>query len=360
MKKIGFITGGLFVAFATIFGAFTNNKEETDIPVKSQTVIQENVEDEKQEQSAIKESEKDVEASEKKSAKNKESSLNEWDYSPYEIRNENIPDFTEEEKHTEAFESYSELDALGRCGVAYANIGPELLPTEERESIGKVKPTGFQTVKYDFVDGRYLYNRSHLIGYQLTGENANEKNLITGTRYMNVEGMLPFENEVYNYIEETGNHVLYRVTPVYEEDNLVADGVIMEAWSVEDEGEGICFHVYVYNKQPGVEIDYKTGESKEAEKVDEELEKAQAWELQSEVTQKEDAKNEAADDKDETKNNETKEETLDYVFNTNSKKFHLADCESVSDMKEENKEAYTGVRSDVINMGYEPCKRCEP
>lgn len=184
-----------------------------------------------------------------------------FDGTPYVEINGNIPDFDETDCTTESFESYSELDALGRCGVAFANVGIDLMPREERGSIGQVKPSGWHTVKYDCVDGKYLYNRCHLIGYQLTGENANEKNLITGTRYLNVEGMLPFENMVDDYVEATNNHVLYRVTPVYEGDNPVANGVLMEGWSVEDQGRGICFYVYVYNCQPGVEIDYATGES---------------------------------------------------------------------------------------------------
>lgn len=177
--------------------------------------------------------------------------------------NKNVPYFQEEEYTTEPFESYSDLDSLGRCGVAYANICQELMPTEERGSIGSVKPTGWHTVKYpDVISDLYLYNRCHLIGYQLAGENANEKNLITGTRYMNVEGMLPFENEVADYVEETDHHVLYRVTPIFTEDHLVADGVLMEAYSVEDAGAGVCFCVFVYNVQPGIEIDYQTGESR--------------------------------------------------------------------------------------------------
>lgn len=184
-----------------------------------------------------------------------------FDGTPYVEINENLPDFDETDYTTESFESYSDLDALGRCGTAFANVGTDLMPRQERGPIGEVKPSGWHTVKYDCVDGKYLYNRCHLIGYQLTGENANEKNLITGTRYLNVEGMLPFENMVNDYVEATGNHVLYRVTPVYEGDNLVAGGVLMEGWSVEDRGEGICFCVYVYNCQPGVEIDYATGES---------------------------------------------------------------------------------------------------
>ncbi len=182
---------------------------------------------------------------------------------PYVVINNNVPFFTEEEKATQdVFEYYSELDSLGRCGMAIANVCKELMPTGERGNIGQVKPSGWQTAKYDHVDGNYLYNRCHLIGFQLTGENANEKNLITGTRYMNVDGMLPFENMIDDYVDETENHVLYRVTPVFEGEELVARGVLMEAYSVEDEGEGICFNVYVYNNQPDVVIDYATGESR--------------------------------------------------------------------------------------------------
>lgn len=180
---------------------------------------------------------------------------------PYIILNNNVPEFYEEDLATKSFEQYSELDELGRCGVAFASIGIDIMPTEERESIGQIKPTGWQTVKYDCVDGKYLYNRCHLIGYQLTAENANEKNLITGTRYMNVEGMLPFENMVAEYIKETRNHVLYRVTPIFKGDNLVASGVQIEAESVEDKGKEISFNVYVYNNQPGILIDYLTGKS---------------------------------------------------------------------------------------------------
>lgn len=179
----------------------------------------------------------------------------------YVIINDNQPDFSGDELVTEGYEYYSELDALNRCGYAMACVGPETMPSEERDGIGQVKPSGWQTVKYDFIDGKYLYNRCHLIGFQLTGENANEKNLITGTRYLNVEGMLPFENMIADYVKETGNHVLYRVTPVFEGEEMVARGVQMEAWSIEDNGEGICFHVYAYNNQPGVVINYATGES---------------------------------------------------------------------------------------------------
>jgi DNA-entry nuclease len=181
--------------------------------------------------------------------------------SPYVEINNNIPNFSEEDYTTQSFENYSELDSLGRCGIAYANICQELMPTEKRESISQVRPTGWQTAKYDFVDGKYLYNRCHLIGFQLAGENANEKNLITGTRYLNVTGMLPFENEVAEFVKNTDYHVLYRVTPIFYGDNLVASGVQMEAFSVEDSGNGVQFNVYCYNVQPGVTIDYATGNS---------------------------------------------------------------------------------------------------
>ena len=187
--------------------------------------------------------------------------LPEYSGNPYIVVNDNTPFFTEADKTTASFEQYGELDSLGRCTTAYANVGKDLMPTEKRGSIGSVKPTGWQTAKYDNVDGKYLYNRCHLIGYQLTAENANKKNLITGTRYLNVNGMLPFENMVADYIKETNNHVLYRVTPVFIGDNLVASGVLMEAESVEDNGEGILFNVYCYNVQPGIVIDYATGDS---------------------------------------------------------------------------------------------------
>ena len=187
--------------------------------------------------------------------------------SPYVELNDGQPSFTEEQKaETASYETYASLDLLGRCGTAEACIGQDLMPTEERGAIGMVKPSGWHTVRYDdVVDGKYLYNRCHLIGYQLAGENANERNLITGTRYLNVEGMLPFEDQVADYVQETGNHVLYRVTPVFQGAELVARGVQMEAWSVEDGGAGVCFNVYCYNVQPGVEIDYATGESRLAE-----------------------------------------------------------------------------------------------
>lgn len=191
-------------------------------------------------------------------------SIPEYQGNPYVIINNNIPDFNEDDINRLSYEKYSDLDSLGRCGAASANISKELMPTEERGSIGMIKPTGWHTVKYDNVDGKYLYNRCHLIGYQLTGENANEKNLITCTRYMNTVGMLEFENKVASYIKETDNHVLYRVTPIFKDNELLARGVQMEALSVEDSGEGIKFNVFVYNVQDGITIDYSTGESKQS------------------------------------------------------------------------------------------------
>ncbi len=189
------------------------------------------------------------------------SAVGEFSGEPYVEVNGNVPFFTKDEITDESFESYGEMDALERCTVCIASIGEDLMPTEERGSIGYVKPSGWQNEKYDFIDGKYVYNRCHLIGFQLTGENATRENLITGTRYLNAEGMLPFENDVAQYIKDTGNHVMYRVTPIFEKDNLLASGVLMEAYSVEDEGEGICFNVYCYNVQPGVIIDYSTGEN---------------------------------------------------------------------------------------------------
>ena len=190
------------------------------------------------------------------------SNIPEYSGNNYVIINNNIPNFSDEYKNTNSFEEYSNLDNLNRCGVAFANISKDLMPTEKRGSIGMIKPSGWHTVKYDIVDGKYLYNRCHLIGYQLTGENANEKNLITCTRQMNTVGMLEFENKVADYIRETNNHVLYRVTPIFNNDNLLASGVLMEALSVEDSGKGISFNVFVYNVEDGIEIDYKTGDSK--------------------------------------------------------------------------------------------------
>ena len=268
----------------------------------------------------------------------------------YTSVNGNVPYFSAAELTTTSFETYSDLDSLGRCGVTYACIGKDLMPTEERGSIGMVKPTGWHTVRYDdLVDGKYLYNRCHLIGYQLTGENANTKNLITGTRYLNIEGMLSFENMVADYIQETNNHVLYRVTPIFEGNNLLANGVLMEGYSVEDKGAGVSYCVFAYNVQPGIEIDYATGESKLADGAQQEEQKTATVtptpspepEKQEPVTGSEASQ-------------------ADYILNTNMKKFHYPTCSSVNDMKEKNKQKFFGTRDEAIALGYSPCGRCKP
>ena len=253
-------------------------------------------------------------------------SIPEYTGDPYVVINENVPFFTESDFTEEAFETYSDLDELGRCGAAFANVGKETMPTEERGQIGMIKPSGWQTVKYDCVDGKYLYNRCHLIGYQLSAENANEKNLITGTRYLNVSGMLPFENMVADYIKNTGNHVLYRITPIYQDKNLVASGVLMEAQSVED--DTIRFCVYCYNVQPGIQIDYATGKSSLA--------------AGSEEASK-------APDQEAT-----------YILNENSKKIHTPDCPSVQDTKPKNRKEYHGLLQELLDDGYTGCKDCNP
>lgn len=276
--------------------------------------------------------------------------------------NQNVPGFTESDYTTEAFEQYSPLDGLGRCGIAYACVGEEIMPTEERGAIGMVKPSGWHTVKYDFVDGKYLYNRCHLIAYMLSGENANTENLITGTRYMNTEGMLPYENQVADYVHDTGNHVLYRVTPLYEGDNLVASGVEIEASSVEDKGKSLSFHVYCYNVQPGVTIDYATGDSALAEDLATENVQETAQET-SVADGKQSSENAVAAVQEETSAEQDgghAKEEQDYVLNKNTKKFHYPWCSSADDIKKKNRKEFTGTREEVISQGYVPCKRCNP
>ncbi len=262
----------------------------------------------------------------------------------YEVLNNNVPYFTEDEITDESFEHYSELDSLGRCGVVMACIGPDLMPPEgdERGEINHVTPSGWVQAKYEtsLVSGGYLYNRSHLIGWQLTDEDDNERNLITGTRYFNVEGMLPFENMVARYIKETDNHVMYRVTPDFKDNNLVATGITMEAMSVEDNGEGILFCVYVYNYQPGIIINYATGESR--------------LEGSSEAPSTPEQTPDGGEDDTVTPGEGT------YVLNVSSMKFHDPDCSGVATMKEENKQIYNGSRQDLIDEGYSPCGTCKP
>lgn len=261
------------------------------------------------------------------------SNIPDYDGKAYVELNGNVPEFSESEKtYSESFEEYGKLDSLGRCTYAVSCIGKDLMPTEKRGSIGSVKPSGWHISKYDFVDGKYLYNRCHLIGYQLTAENANERNLITGTRYLNVEGMLPFENDVADYIEITNNHVYYKVTPIFEGNNLVANGVQMQAYSVEDNGQGISFNVYCYNVQPGVAIDYATGDNQAVTSSS------------ASVTS--------------TSSDEADKKT--YIVNAKTKKFHNPDCDGVKKMSSSNKKKYKGTRDSLISNGYSPCQKCNP
>lgn len=268
---------------------------------------------------------------------------------PYVEINGNVPLFEDSEISASSFEHYSALDPLGRCGTAYACIGVDLMPTEEREDIGSVIPSGWEfngtsnNKKYDFIEDSYLYNRCHLIGFQLAGENANEKNLITGTRYMNVEGMLPFENEVAEYVETTKNHVMYRVTPIFSGFDYVAKGVLMEAYSVEDNGWGVCFCVYVYNVQPGVTINYFSGRNAPSG---------------VEIPEEEELpKNENTPS---DKSEESEEITESFILNTSSKKFHIPGKACANSVSEKNRQEYTGLRRSLLDDGYSPCGTCKP
>lgn len=348
------------------------------------------------------------------------SNLPEYSGKPYVELNGNVPYFKKSDLTKSSFGKYSDLDELGRCGVVFANVCYDTMPADERSAIGMVKPSGWHTVKYDNVDGKYLYNRCHLIGFQLTGENGNEKNLITGTRYLNIEGMLPFENKVADYAESTDNHVLYRVTPIFKGDNLLASGVQIEAYSVEDSGRGICFNVYCYNVQPGITIDYSDGSSKLSEGVIASVSlnykkyslnvgqsstltatvspgfarsKVKWYSSNSKVatvnsTGKVTAKSAGtatitaeapnglkaacvitvkATPKPAVTNKNTSSASASsssgkttYILNTNTKKFHYPYCSSVKQMKESNKKEVTCSREEVLKMGYDPCKRCNP
>ena len=301
--------------------------------------------------------------------------------SPYVVINDNVPFFNDADLTTSSYESYSNLDELGRCGVAVASVGKDIMPTEERGNIGSVKPSGWHSVRYQGIDGNYLYNRCHLIGYQLTAENANEKNLITGTRYMNVDGMLPFENMVADYVKETGKHVLYRVTPIFEGNNLLASGVLMEAKSVEDNGEGVQFNVYCYNVQPGIEINYATGDSSGPEYTGSSSNSSSnsnssgnssSSNQTTPVVPVTPSKPTTEQPKiEEPKKEEPKQETTPsapavntnsqtYILNTNTKKFHYSSCGSASRIKDSNKSTFTGTRDELISRGYSPCGNCDP
>ena len=277
---------------------------------------------------------------------------------PYVYVNDGEPTFTDEQRAAEpGHEHYGELDELGRCTAAFAVVGPETQPTEKRGSIGEIRPSGCQMAKYDFVEGKYLFNRCHLLGYQLTGENANPQNLITGTRYLNIQGMLPFENAVADYVDATGNHVLMAVTPIFEGSELVARGVHMMAESVEDGGEGVAFNVFCYNVQPGVVIDYGTGESmleEDATPLPDVSGAESAPDTASEGAGAGEASEKGATGSAEGKG------TTEYVLNTNSKKFHLPSCSSVDQMSPKNREDVEDTRENLIAKGYDPCKRCNP
>jgi len=292
-----------------------------------------------------------------------------YDGKAYVAVNDNVPFFTDSELTTDAFEYYSELDSLGRCGVTYANVCKEIMPTEERGKIGMVKPSGWHTVKYDVVDGKYLYNRCHLIGYQLSGENANTRNLITGTRYLNVEGMLPFENMVADYVKETGHHVLYRVTPIFEGDNLVANGVLMEAKSVEDNGAGILFNVYCYNVQPGVTINYANGESSldgtdaqqnngsdaTANSTDNSVSAANTGNSDTAVTSSgSSTSNSAVTDQQASDQNNSSNEAVTVHITKTGKKYHRAGCRYLKDSDSEV------TLDEAKSLGLSPCGVCNP
>lgn len=284
--------------------------------------------------------------------------------------NGNIPFFNDEELIQDSFEAYSNLDDLGRCGVATALIGKEIMPTTSRGSIGMVKPSGWQISEYDWIDGKYLFNRCHLIAYSLAGENDNPLNLITGTRSMNTQGMLPYEESVAAYVNGTGNHVLYRVTPVFLGDDLVASGVLMEAQSVEDAGSGVRFCVWCYNVEPGVVIDYATGDSRAGDPTKEVYAEVMATEAKSgsdgiglpaqSVTGESPNSEETIDGESSRQSPIQSENAQTYVLNTNTHRFHYPNCSSVSDMKEKNKQIIEGTREEIINMGYSPCGVCKP
>lgn len=344
MKKTKTIYA-LILSILLLFTACTSNEVSyTDNQVEIQETI-ETVNDNKstdEPQSQPEEIEKDFKKPETKQSNSFDiNSIPDYEGKAYISVNNNIPYFTKSELTTKSFERYSSLDSLGRCGVAFASIGTDIMPTEERGSIGSVKPSGWHTIKYENVDGKYLYNRCHLIGFQLSGENANERNLITGTRYMNISGMLPFENMVADYVQETRNHVMYRVTPIFEGNNLLASGVLMEGYSVEDNGDGICFNVFCYNAQQGIKINYSNGDS--------ESEDGSAPYGSSAVV---------TTPKQDKQSSSTAKAT--YIANKNTKKFHYPYCSSVGQMKDTNKRELNCTRDEAISQGYKPCGNCNP
>lgn len=359
------------VAICLALGIFIPMTSDDPAPpepsAQTETISQEDqekiAEEEKQEEEAAKAAE-EAKAKEEKAEEETSSApaislsnIPAYNGAAYVAINNNVPYFTDADYTTSAYENYSPLDGLGRCGVAMACVGQEIMPTEDRGSIGQVKPSGWHTVRYNgIVDGNYLYNRCHLIGYQLTGENANTQNLITGTRYLNVEGMLPFENMVADYVKETGNHVLYRVTPVFDGNNLVASGVLMEGSSVEDKGASISYCVYCYNVQPGIQIDYATGDSWADGSVQPDSSSSSGSSSNTSSSSSSASAGAAASTTQQTQ--QSTPVTGNYILNENTKKFHYPDCHSVNQMK--NPVGYNGSRDDLIAQGYEPCKNCNP
>ncbi len=355
MKKkfiIGIVIILLFIGVSSPYNKKDNNSSVTSEISTEETITEESYENNEVTTIATQQSDVSEGTTEQLVTENSEPEYNvhgnavDLDYIPpfsdkeYVEVDSNIPYFLEEDLTEISFEVYSDLDELGRPGVAYACIGKDIMPIEERGEIGQFKPVGWHTVKYDCIEDRYLYNRCHIIGYQLTGENDNIKNLMTGTRYLNVKGMLGFENMVAEYVEKTGNHVLYRVTPIYEGDNLLATGVQMEGYSVEDKGQGVCFNVFCYNSQPGIVIDYKTGDS-----------------YALEISTKDDSEEVPEEESEDVTDNNI---DADYIANKNTYKFHHTWCSSVKDMKEKNKWYYNGSRDELINIGYKPCGNCNP
>lgn len=365
--------------------------------VTADSTIEQNTSDDNttDEQEALEEIERKEEASVtdlKEISQNSESissTIPAFSGNAYVVLNGNVPTFSETDLTTNSFESYGSHDSLGRCTTAFANVGQDVMPTEKRGAIGAVKPTGWHTVKYDSVDGKYLYNRCHLIGYQLTAENANTNNLITGTRYLNVTGMLPFENMVADYVKETNHHVLYRVTPLFEGDNLVASGVIMEALSVEDDGAGVKFNVFCYNVQPGISINYATGDSSAGNPVYEEIALPTSYvqsyadgngSISSNANPATDnhastdrvisSSNHAGSSQNDNstlavndsyaQNQAASEASSTYILNTSTKKFHKPSCNSAKKIKSSNYQEYSGARADLIKQGYSPCHNCNP
>ena len=343
------------VLFSSFAGCGSEQFDETTTEIVETTESQ-LTENENEEITDIPESEKAEEKETKKAEKAESvgddnskavlSEIPEYSGRAYAVINDNVPSFNKYELTIKGYETYASLDALGRCGGAVASCGREIMPgaNEERGSISAVKPSGWVQAQYDCVSGKYLYNRCHLIGWQLSAENANKRNLITGTRYMNTEGMLPFENMVADYIRETDNHVAYRITPIYDGNDLVAKGVQMEAYSIEDEGEGICFNVFCYNVQPGVEIDYTTGKSWSDDSNGETTKKVVAVQTTREYVE-------------ETQKSVSYDT---YAYSSNSDKFHYTSCRYAKTIKAENYCEYTGTRQDMINKGYSPCKNCNP